>query len=177
MSARANLANVLQDLGRYEEGEKPYHEVLQRDPNNADATVHSRLLLGLNYHIRYDPAAVFQSHVQWGEYHGIAAQATAFDNEPDPQRRLRIGYVSPDFRDYSVASFIAPVLAAHDRSRVEIFCYAAVLRSDETTRRLKSLADYWRNVCAMNDEALEALIRRDEIDILVDLAGLVPGAA
>jgi predicted O-linked N-acetylglucosamine transferase (SPINDLY family) len=86
-------------------------------------------------------------------------------------RRLRIGYVSPDFRRHSVSYFIEPILEAHDRSQFEVFCYADELHSDEVTRRLRGLADHWRNIASLDDEQLAQRVREDGIDILIDLAG------
>jgi protein O-GlcNAc transferase len=85
--------------------------------------------------------------------------------------RLRIGYVSPDFRQHSVAYFFEPLLMAHDRRAVEVFCYADVSSPDATTARLKARADHWRDALGMSDDALAERIRVDGIDILVDLAG------
>jgi len=84
---------------------------------------------------------------------------------------LRVGYVSPDFRRHPVASFIEPILAAHDRKRFEVFCYAVHLKPDAVTARLKALADHWREIGSLDAEAAANLIREDGIDVLVDLAG------
>jgi predicted O-linked N-acetylglucosamine transferase (SPINDLY family) len=93
-------------------------------------------------------------------------------NSLDPNRRLRVGYVSPDFRRHSVAYFLEPLLAAHDKSGFEIFCYAHDHKpDDDVTARLRGYADHWRSVAAMPDHDLAQLIRADGIDILIDLAG------
>ncbi|MBL9021273.1 MAG: tetratricopeptide repeat protein [Myxococcales bacterium] len=90
----------------------------------------------------------------------------------DPERRLRVGYVSPDFRAHAVGMFMEPVLVAHDRSQVEIFCYSTTtLRLDETSARIQSLDLTWRDVKNISDFALAEKIVADGIDILVDLAG------
>lgn len=87
----------------------------------------------------------------------------------DAERRLRVGYVSPDFRDHCQALYMTPLLASHDRSQVETICYASVAQPDAHTERLKALADGWRDVGALDDAALAARIREDGVDILVDL--------
>jgi protein O-GlcNAc transferase len=92
-------------------------------------------------------------------------------NLKDPQKRLRIGYVSPDFRNHSCSWFIEPVLANHDQSNVEVYIYANVPQADEVTARLKSLSHHWCDVQEMSSEAVANLIRGHNIDILVDLAG------
>ncbi len=100
-----------------------------------------------------------------------AAERAPHANPRDPEKRLRIGYVSPDLRASSVAFFIEPVLAAHDTAALEIFCYANVHAPDGVTARLQTLGHAWRDVAAIDDAALGAQVRADGIDILVDLAG------
>jgi predicted O-linked N-acetylglucosamine transferase (SPINDLY family) len=90
-------------------------------------------------------------------------------------RRLRIGYVSPDFRQHSVAYFLEPVLGAHDRAAFEIFCYAEVEKPDDVTARMQRLADHWCDTSGTTEEELARRIAAEEIDILVDLAGHTRG--
>ena len=92
-------------------------------------------------------------------------------NRPDPCRRLRIGYVSPDLRRHPVSAIFTPLLEAHDRKRVEPICYYNFDGEDAVTLHLKALAAHWRPVAGLSDEALCQQIRADRIDILVDLAG------
>jgi predicted O-linked N-acetylglucosamine transferase (SPINDLY family) len=96
-------------------------------------------------------------------------------NHPDPERRLRVGYVSPDFREHSVSAFLDPVIAGHDRRWFEVFCYAEVVRPDDTTARFRGLSDGWCSTLGMTDGAVAGRIRDDGIDILVDLAGHTAG--
>jgi predicted O-linked N-acetylglucosamine transferase (SPINDLY family) len=86
-------------------------------------------------------------------------------------RPLRIGYISPDFRRHPVAIFLEPLLRHHDHSRFTIACYANVDRPDDTTARLKPLADIWRDIAGRSDDEVAEQIRADKIDILIDLAG------
>jgi predicted O-linked N-acetylglucosamine transferase (SPINDLY family) len=85
--------------------------------------------------------------------------------------RLRVGYVSPDFRAQSASFFIRPLLAAHDRDEVELFCYAELALGDTTTDRLRTLADHWRPTIGLSDDAVADMIRSDRIDVLVDMGG------
>jgi len=94
-----------------------------------------------------------------------------FRNSRDPQRRLRIGYVSSDFNLHPVAWFMIPVLERHDRAAFEAYCYSTNSKTDEATRQLKSRADAWRDAAKISDPELADLINRDAIDILVDLTG------
>ena len=96
---------------------------------------------------------------------------TAYANRREPRRRLKVGYVSPDFRQHSVAYFVDPLLKGHDRQAVEVFCYAEVVRPDVITARLEGHADHWLVTVELSDGDLAERIRTDGIDILVDLAG------
>lgn len=91
--------------------------------------------------------------------------------DADPERKLRIGYVSPDFRSHSVNFFFEPLLKLHDRQQFEIFAYHNFLREDAVTTRLKQKFDHWRDIHALSDDAAADLIEADQIDVLVDIAG------
>ena len=93
------------------------------------------------------------------------------DNDRSPDRRLRVGYVSPDFRVHPVGRFLLPLLAAHDHANVEVFAYAEVPAPDAMTRSLAAHVDVWCSTVGLSDEQLAARITQDRIDILVDLAG------
>jgi predicted O-linked N-acetylglucosamine transferase (SPINDLY family) len=101
----------------------------------------------------------------------LATLVQPHPHDRSPERRLKIGYVSSDFRQHSVAWFIEPVLAHHDRERFEIFCYANLFQEDAVTERLKAHADHWRKIYGLPDELAAQQIRADQIDILVDLNG------
>jgi predicted O-linked N-acetylglucosamine transferase (SPINDLY family) len=100
-----------------------------------------------------------------------AAARPPHDNDRDPVRRLRLGYVSGDFWDHSAALCFGPVLRNHDRAQFEVFCYACSAKSDDKTAEFKRLADRWCDATALSDDALAERIRADGIDILVDLSG------
>src|SRR5439155_11208620 len=104
-------------------------------------------------------------HLHWAARHtgSIEPLGPNADHDRDPDRRLRIGYVSPDFRRHSVAFFIEPIIAAHDRERVEIFCYSDVKQEtlDETTARIRERADHWIDVRKFDDEQLARRVRED----------------
>ncbi len=133
----------------------------------------SNWLLGLHYSDTFAPNQIFEAHRHWAERVSAAylAEARSIDSIPRSDSRIRIGYVSPDFRTHSVAYFIEPVLACHDRSRFHITAYSDAEKEDETTRRIEGLVDRWRRTTYLKDETLFETIRRDGIDILVDLAG------
>ena len=166
-----NLGTSLQRLGRMEDAIEAFQSSLKVRPNYQMA--HSNLLLCMNYIPRFGPAEIYEESVRWDERHGapLTEGHQPHANSRDPERRLRIGYISPDFRTHSVSYFFEPLLSAFDRRAVEVFCYADVVRPDRTTGRLRSLADVWRSVVGMRNDEITEQIRRDGIDILVDLSG------
>ena len=127
----------------------------------------------MNYDPRYTADDIWAESRRWGELHSgpKGPDSGFYANDPTPHRRLRIGYVSPDFRTHSVSYFFEPLLTAHQRGAVEIFCYAQLSRPDETTERLKTLADHWRSTVGLSNAETAERVRADRIDILVDLAG------
>lgn len=164
----ANQANALLATARIDEAIKLYQRASRNDP--ASPTSSARLF-AMNYKA-IDPAALFAEHVDWGQRLAITHRFHPYrDTRHDLDRKFRIGYVSPDFRTHSVAFFIEPILAYHDRETFEIYCYAEVNKPDETTNRLKSHCDVWRDIVGKSDNAVAELIHSDGIDILVDLAG------
>jgi protein O-GlcNAc transferase len=168
--AYMNLGASLCDQGSFEEAVAAYHTAAGLEPELAEAG--SGLLACINYWERVSPAASYEAHHDWGQVHGRPLPPPeSYANERDGERRLRVGYVSPDFRQHSVAYFLEPLLRSHDRNAVEVFCYAEVNWPDVRTKQFQGLADHWLTTVGMSDEALAERIRSDRIDILVDLAG------
>jgi predicted O-linked N-acetylglucosamine transferase (SPINDLY family) len=133
----------------------------------------SNLLLTMNYNPRYDASEIFIRHTEFAKHFELPFQSSSvrFPNVKDVHRPLRVGYVSPDFKGHSVAFFIEPVLAAHSKNRFEVFCFSDVPQEDEVTKHIRSSADHWRDISRMTDSEADEIIRKDKIDILVDLAG------
>ena len=164
-----DLGVALFCLGRLPEAERSYREALALDP--ALAVAQGNLVYLLNCVAGRSPAEIHAEHREFARRFCGAADSRPHRNAADPERRLRVGYVSADLRHHSVAFFIEPVLASHDHELFEIFCYCNSAQADGVTQRLKSCADRWREVFALDDEALADLIREDRIDVLVDLGG------
>lgn len=167
--ALTGLGNVLQQTGKVDDAVQCYRKALALEPLRHDA--HWALLFTLNFVSNRAPAEIYAEHRAYTERFYRPASVPAHENSPDPDRKLRIGYVSGDLRDHPVGQFIAPVLAQHERGSFEISCYYNFHASDAVTARLKRDADRWRDVMSLNDAALVQAIRRDGIDILVDLNG------
>lgn len=106
-----------------------------------------------------------------------APPVTAYSNAAEPDRQLRVGYLSPDFKGrHPVAIFLEPILAAHDPARIETYCYASVDAVDDTTAKVQGMCGHWRDVYGWHDQRLAEQIKQDQIDILVDLAGHTAGS-
>lgn len=169
-----NMAAVLLAQGRIDAARQAYLQTLGLNPGLPD--VHSDLVFSNLYATQINPEASLAEHRRWAEMHAepLTAHAPPHGNRPDPGRRLRIGYVSPDFRTHAVTYFFEGLLANHDPAQVETYCYANLpsgIEPDQTTRRLQNAASHWRNISGVQDEQVAALMRGDGIDILVDLAG------
>jgi len=159
-------------MGRIEEGLAAFDRAIARNPEAV--TLQSNRLFVLNFSKLLSPVELFQEHRRWGALHQSKALSLLKVESVtlDPEKRLRIGYVSPDFRDHPVAAFYEPVLEARDKRAFEIFCFdTSPAVEDAVTARLKRSADVWQCVTDMGDEALVVTIRKSQIDILVDLSG------
>lgn len=165
-SAYINLGFALTAQGRIPKAITSFQTLLKLEPDYHPA--HSNFLYALNYDPSYSRDFIAEAHRRWGEKE--QAKATALPSRAIHQP-LRIGYLSPDFRQHSVAYFIEPILAHHDRETFEIYCYANVAVPDADTDRLKALDHFWRDVYTLTDDQLTDLIQEDRIDILIDLAG------
>ena len=134
---------------------------------------HSALLYALHYDPAHDRPSLFEEHREWDRRHGepLRMRVEPFDNERRPDRRIRLGFVSPDLREHTVPRFIGEWFARYDRDRFEVTCYSDVKRPDRVTARLKGQADAWRDTSALTDDAFARLIRHDRVDVLVDLRG------
>ena len=174
---RVNLGSALLLLGRVGAAQEHLAQARTLDPANTAAA--SCALLSLLYRDG-DRLAPKNAAIAWAQSLSVPTPVP-HTNARDPDRRLRIGYVSPDFCEHAVANFIVPVLASHDRGNFEVFCYAEVRRPDALTGRFRTLvaephADHWRDTVGVSDQALAATIRADGVDILVDLAGHTVGS-
>jgi protein O-GlcNAc transferase len=167
--ARSNIDLALADQGKLGDAIDLFEQALAQKPDYTDA--HSNLLLAQHYSDRISNAERLAAARRFGERFRVQAPVRNFRNDPSPARVLRIGYVSADFREHPVGYFLTPVLEAHDRAAVEIFCYSNNRKADATTLRLKAASDHWRDIGGVADAEAAQLILRDSVDILVDLSG------
>lgn len=170
VTALLNLANILGEAGQIDETVALQRRTVELAPQ--DASLHSNLLLSLHYSPTFSPEQILQEHHKWAERHAPAERRkTGHANDRSPNRKLRIGYVSPDFCRHPVASFLESVLAGHDRSQFEVFGYSNAQYPDEMTTKLRGLLDGWRDISRTSDDDASKEVEDDRIDILIDLAG------
>ncbi len=164
-----NLGVRYKDCGRLDEAIDCYRKAVMLQPKAA--AFHSNLIYTLHFHPSCDAVSIQKEHRLWNQQFALPLRPSLLphSNDTDPSRRLRIGYVSPDFRVQAEAHFVAPLFEAHDRNKFEIYCYASVRRPDAMTARLRRSSSVWRDVLKLSDAELADQIRLDGIDILVDL--------
>jgi predicted O-linked N-acetylglucosamine transferase (SPINDLY family) len=166
------IGDVLALLGRGAEALERLDRALKRAPDNT--RLQSDRLFILNYFNLLTRQELFEEHRRWGAAHEEALRHTwrPFTQTRDEKRRLRVGYVSPDFRHHAVAFFIEGVLRNHDHENFEIHAFdVSTAPEDATTARLRTHCDHWHRLGKLNDDDTSEVIRRHEIDILVDLSG------
>ncbi len=164
------LGNVFKDQGRHDEAVTSFRRALELRPDFLTAA--SNLLYALHFHPDYDAQALLAAHRLWARQYAepLAAQIRPHPNDPAPDRRLRVGFLSPDFRDHPVGQSLLPLFSHHDRRQTEIVGYGDVRVPDRVTARLKTLADRWHSTVGQSDTQVADRIRTDGIDILVDLS-------
>ncbi len=170
-TAHSNLGITLKDLGRLDEAEASFRRALRIRPDFADAF--SNMLFTLNYHPDKSGEEIFSVYKEYDAKFGAPRRRDwrPHGNSRETNRRLKIGYVSPDFKKHPVRHFLEPLLARHDKSAMELYAYAELAREDGITARYKGYVDHWVSTSGMSAAALADRIRADGIDILVDLAG------
>jgi predicted O-linked N-acetylglucosamine transferase (SPINDLY family) len=170
------LAQCVASHGKIDEAIELYDRALAMQPDNEGAI--TRKIFTLDF----DPRAQFPEHQQvrkvwWTQIGSKITRVSPkrLENVCDPDRRLRIGYVSADFRDHSAALVFGPVLRNHDKAVVEVFCYSCTSLRDSITDGFQRVADKWVDAWRLTDDQLAEQIISDRIDILVDLSGFTGG--
>ncbi len=176
ISAMSNLASALYKQGKVVEALNYYKLAYELNPQ--DEMLHSNYLFVSNFVSHPDPTKLLLEHKKYAEKFEAPVFTKTHEAklamsvlQRDPNRRLRIGYLSPDFRQHSVAHFIEPVLAEHDQSKFELYAYYYHVTNDATTDRIRAVVPHWRNIVGQPDDHVAKMVGEDEIDIFVDLAG------
>lgn len=165
-----HLAIVLKDRGQLDDAVARFRQALACSPERAD--IHSNLILTLRYCPGHEVETVAVEISRWNQRHAepLTKLVRLPANDRTPARRLKIGYVSGDFRCHAAGLHILPLFRHHQHELFEVFCYSHGPRSDEVTAEFRSCADQWREVASLTHVQLADLVREDQIDILVDLA-------
>jgi tetratricopeptide (TPR) repeat protein len=166
---RANLGDDLVALGRTDEGLAALQEAAVQAPD--DPVIHSMWLSSGHYQWPLDSLTLARRHRRWGRRFAEPPRSVRASGPRDSRRRLRIGYLSPDFCSHSVATFLEPLLDARNRQEFDVVGYGNVPAPDQVTERLCSKMDFYRNILNVSATQVAHWIRSDRIDILVDLCG------
>jgi protein O-GlcNAc transferase len=166
---QCNLGNALKGQGRLDQAIECYRQAVALQPGNEQ--MHSNLVYSLHFHPHYDVLALAKENRQWRERHAdpLKRFIPIHANDPAPNRRLKIGYVSPNFCEQAECFFVVPLLENHNQDQFEIHCYSSVLHHDWISQRIQQTGATWHDVPALSDGALAEKIRVDEVDILIDL--------
>ncbi len=170
MEAWTNLAAAQISCARHEEAMANLQKAMELSPQNA--RTHSNYVYTRIFLPQMDARMIRADHELWNQRHAAPLKhlVVPHSNDRDPQRRLRIGYVSPDFRDHVVARNLMPFFRERDREHFEAICYSNTAVKDAMTDSIRTTVDNWHDIRFQTDEAVAQLIRRDRIDILVDLS-------
>ncbi len=175
-SAVAGLGRSLQQTGQWEEALEAHQLAAELDPT--DQRYQSSYLYSVSLSPLLEMPEVVRRHADWGrKIESATCKLPLPENARDvrPNRPLKIGYVSPDFRQHATVRFLMPLLESQDQTQFPFYCYSEVAAEDATTARIRKLSTGWRRTYAVSDSELAQQIQQDQIDILVDLAGHTGG--
>ena len=170
-----NLGKALHDQGDWRAAADAYRSALHINPKSS--AIRSNLILALHFDPASNTQAIAEAMEGWNRHIGdpLKASFRPHLNERNPARRLSLGYVSPDFFDHAVGRNLVPLLTHQNRDAFEVFCYSGVLRPDGFTDQFRGWSHHWRQIAGIPDDTLAETIRRDGIDILVDLSQHIAG--
>ena len=168
-AAHSNLGNAYFDQGKIDQAIESYKKGI--DLGQDDQEFVPNYLFALNYAAKLSAEEIGAEHRRLciQKYEALTKDSPAHTHTRDPNRKIRIGYVSPDFWMHPVARFMLPILQHHDHENFEVFAYYTRMLRDGITEECKKRVDFWRDTYGKTEEELATLIRNDQIDILVDL--------
>src|SRR5579884_2560310 len=171
VQAHINLGEVLQTRGQLEKAIACFQQVISFKPNHVPA--HSSLLHALHYRAAVTLQEVAEAHAEFEHRHAAPLRATwqPHTNNRDPDRPLRLGFLSPDLGRHPVGYFLLRVVENLDPRQAAVLCYSNRERNDDLTARFRARAEAWYEVARWNDQQVADQIRANHIDVLFDLAG------
>ena len=172
IDALFNRGNAYIDLGRPKDAIRDLRRAFSLRPN--DTSIHTSLIFALNFDLGATPESLQTERAKWAPHLRLSA-STNHLNEPSPERKLRIGYVSSHFRHQAATYAFGGVIVHHDPEQFEIVCYSDTAEEDDVSAHLRNAAHKWRRTIDLSDDRLVELVRKDQIDILVDLVGHMKG--
>ncbi len=163
-----NLGNIYKDQGRLDEALAQFRKALAVEPS---PMFFGNMVYTMHYHPGYSAEAIFAELQVFDRtfIRPLRPTQRPHENDRNPERKLRVGYLSTEFRQHALGLYLVPLLENHDQSQFEIYCYADVAKPDYYTYRHRQCAAVWRDTHDLTDAALAENIRRDRIDILIDL--------
>lgn len=169
-SARVNYALALQETGRFNESERNYLKAFRDKPGLKESL--SNYLMGLHYNPERTREEIFEAHKEWDRHFSpLHRPRRPEPADKDPERTLRIGFLSGSFFRHPVGWMITLALENLPKDRFEIYCYSNNNVNDTLTRRIHAVSDSWKSIVGYSDEVVAGIIREDEVDILVELSG------
>ncbi|MBF0359085.1 MAG: tetratricopeptide repeat protein [Magnetococcales bacterium] len=166
-----NLGNALRDQCKLDEAVASYQKAIEIKADYTDAF--SNFLFIISYYTLYSFEETLKHHQSWDKVHGKVGLENSFSHlgSLNPDKKLKVGYISPDFKHHPVSDFMRGIIQNHNHNSFQIYCYSNVSSPDKITGEFKKLADVWRDVLGLNDQELAQQIYADGIDILIDLSG------
>jgi len=166
----SNRANVHDELGEPLKALDDYNKCIELMPDSS--LFNSCRIFTLNYCVGISKGEIFNKHREFEKRFCRKIKQDNLSNKTIVNNnRLRVAYVSPDFNEHSVAYFFKPLLNSHNRNLIETFCYYNHTKNDDITKNIMKEVEHWRSIVELNDKDVFDLIRKDSIDILVDLSG------
>ncbi len=171
---RCNFGVALQGHGKVAEAIEQFQESLRLDPTLKGP--HSNALYAMHYTRDASPEKVFEAHRQWAKQHAAHVPVKRDHlNVRNPERKLRIGFVSADLINHPVGRFMLPLFQLRDAEQFDFIGFSGAANEDQTTLELRKHASGWHQTAHLNDEQLAALVVKESVDILVDLSGHTSG--
>ena len=175
-AAYRNLALIYDEFGNHNLSSKYLEIAKDLDPNLFSKDP-DYILYNSNYSPKMSAEKIFEFYKEYYQKFELPLQKEwkPFPHIQKAKKKLKIGYVSPDFKKHSAQNFLLPILANHDHQKFKIYAFAEMSKEDSVTRQYQSFVTYWIPTQGLTDQEMDEKIRNLEIDVLVDLAGHTNG--